>query len=148
MIFQRVSRLGSVTARQSSSGRQPNFAALNRGRHLCSAGRTSCWELAHILVYYCFYSDFMLLWTTGGHCHQGSFCKSTLNLCNDSGVTQINLLSYWLQVCPSFKFNCYYGLFMMSRAEAVSIANALIALTVAASLGDLSSLSELVSSVV
>ena len=32
--FQRVSRLGSVTAWHSSSGRQPNFAALNRGRHL------------------------------------------------------------------------------------------------------------------
>jgi len=29
--FQRLSRLGSVTARHSSSGRQPNFAALNRG---------------------------------------------------------------------------------------------------------------------
>jgi len=48
--FQRVSRLGSVTARQSSSGRQPNLAALNRGRHLCSAGRPSRWALAHILV--------------------------------------------------------------------------------------------------
>jgi len=34
----------------SSSERQPNFAALNRGRHLCSAGRPSCWALAHILV--------------------------------------------------------------------------------------------------
>ena len=34
----------------SSSGRQPNFAALNRGRHLCLAGRPSCWALAHILV--------------------------------------------------------------------------------------------------
>ena len=34
----------------SSSGRQLNFAALNRGRHLCSAGRPSCWGLAHILV--------------------------------------------------------------------------------------------------
>jgi len=50
IIFQRVSRLGSVTARQSSSGRQPNFAALNRGRHLCSAERPSHWALAHILV--------------------------------------------------------------------------------------------------
>ena len=50
IIFQRVSRLGSVTARQSSSGRQPNFAALNRGRHVCSAGRPSRWALAHILV--------------------------------------------------------------------------------------------------
>ena len=33
-----------------SSGRQPNFAGLNRGRHLCSAGRPSRWALAHILV--------------------------------------------------------------------------------------------------
>jgi len=47
--FQRVSRLGSVTARHSS-GRQPDFAALNRERHLCSAGRPSRWALAHILV--------------------------------------------------------------------------------------------------
>ena len=30
--------------------RQPNFAALNRGRHLYSAGRLSHWALAHILV--------------------------------------------------------------------------------------------------
>ena len=35
-----------------SSGRQPNFAALNRGRHVCSAGRPSRWALAHILVLY------------------------------------------------------------------------------------------------
>jgi len=48
--LQRVSRLGSVTARHSSSGRQPNFAALNRGRQLYSAGRPSRWALAHILV--------------------------------------------------------------------------------------------------
>jgi len=32
----------------SSSVRQPNFAALNRGRYLCSAGRPSRWALAHI----------------------------------------------------------------------------------------------------
>jgi len=49
--FQRVSRLGSVTARHSSSGRQPNFAALNRGRQLYSAGRPSRSALAHILVF-------------------------------------------------------------------------------------------------
>ena len=46
--FQRVSRLGSVTARISSSGCQPNFAALIWGRHLYSAGRPSRWALAHI----------------------------------------------------------------------------------------------------
>jgi len=32
----------------SSSGHQPNFAALNRGRHLWSAGRPWRWALAHI----------------------------------------------------------------------------------------------------
>ena len=52
--FQRVSRLGSVTARHSTccTGRQPNVAALNRGRHLYSAGRPSRWVLAHVLVMY------------------------------------------------------------------------------------------------
>jgi len=48
--FQRLSRLGSVTVRYSSSGHQPNFAVLNRGRLLYSAGRPSRWSLAHILV--------------------------------------------------------------------------------------------------
>jgi len=48
--------LGSVTARQSSSERQPNFAALNRGRHLCSAGRPSRWAWAHILVFFLCYT--------------------------------------------------------------------------------------------
>jgi len=37
-----------VLVRQSSSERQPNFPALNRGRHLCSAGRPSRWALTHI----------------------------------------------------------------------------------------------------
>jgi len=53
--FQRVSCLASVTARHSSSGRQPDFATLNRGRHLRSAGRPSRWALAHILVLSCFF---------------------------------------------------------------------------------------------
>jgi len=53
--FQRVSRLGSVTARQSSSGRQPNCAALNRGRHLYSAGWPSRWALATFLVFAVFF---------------------------------------------------------------------------------------------
>jgi len=46
--FQRVSRLGSITAWYFSGGRQPKFAALNRGRHLYSAGGPSRWALAHI----------------------------------------------------------------------------------------------------
>ena len=35
-----------------NSGRQPNFVALNRGRHIYSARRPSRWALAHILVVY------------------------------------------------------------------------------------------------
>ena len=35
-----------------SNGRQPNFAALNRGRHLYSAGRPSHWALAHISSFF------------------------------------------------------------------------------------------------
>jgi len=53
--FQRVSHLGNVTARHSNSGRQPNFATLNRGSHLYSAGWPSRWALAHILVFFCFF---------------------------------------------------------------------------------------------
>jgi len=37
----------------SSTGRQPNFAAFNRGRHLYAAGRPSRWTLAHISSYSC-----------------------------------------------------------------------------------------------
>jgi len=49
------SYIGSVTARHSSSWRQPNLAALSRERHLYSAGRPSRWASAHILVFfYCF----------------------------------------------------------------------------------------------
>ena len=45
-----LSYIGTVTARHLRSGRQTNFAALSRGRHLYSAGRPSRWALAHILV--------------------------------------------------------------------------------------------------
>jgi len=44
----RVLGLGSVTAWHSSSGHQPNFAALNRGLHLYLAGRPSRLALAYI----------------------------------------------------------------------------------------------------
>jgi len=50
--FQRVSDHGSVTAQHSTSGRQPNVAALNTGRQLYSAGQPSHWALVHILVLY------------------------------------------------------------------------------------------------
>ena len=62
--FQRVSLLGSLTARHSSSERQPNFAAMNRGRHLYSVGRPSRWALAHIYscfsLYFAYYFLFLV----------------------------------------------------------------------------------------
>ena len=48
-----VSLVWGTPARHSSSGRQRNFAALNRGRHLYSAGRPSRWALAHISSFEC-----------------------------------------------------------------------------------------------
>ena len=48
----------------SSSGRQPNFAALNRGRHLCLAGRPSGSALAHILVVYNLHNIVTDFWAT------------------------------------------------------------------------------------
>ena len=49
--FRVFAALGGAYGTASSSGRQPNFAVLNKGRHLCSAGRPSRWALAHILVF-------------------------------------------------------------------------------------------------
>jgi len=48
-----LSYFGSVTARHSSSRRQPNFVALNEGRHLYSAGRPSRWALAQSVMIFC-----------------------------------------------------------------------------------------------
>jgi len=62
--FQRVSRLGSVTARHFSIGRQPNFAEGAKGRHLYLAGRPSRWTLAHISSWHCQWlnADDHVLW--------------------------------------------------------------------------------------
>jgi len=46
-------RVLAVLLHGTSSRRQPNFAALNRGRHLYSAGRPSRLALVHILVFVC-----------------------------------------------------------------------------------------------
>jgi len=47
--FQRILRLHSITARHSNSGRQSNFAVVNRGRYLYSVGWRLRWVLVHIL---------------------------------------------------------------------------------------------------
>ena len=66
--FRRLSHLGSVTARHFSSRRQPNFAALNRGRHLYLARRPSRWALAHILVVFHVVHMPCVCWRTGIWC--------------------------------------------------------------------------------
>ena len=52
----------SVTARHSSRGRQPNFVALNRWRHVYSARRPSCWALVHISSYLCIAINMFLVY--------------------------------------------------------------------------------------
>ena len=54
-VLQVLHSIGNVTARHSSSGREPNFAALSTRRHLYSAGRPSRLALAHILVFVILY---------------------------------------------------------------------------------------------
>ena len=62
----------------SCSGRQPYFAALNRGRHLCSAGRPSRWALAHILVYFIYLSYLIMNETSTGWTWQTALCSGLL----------------------------------------------------------------------
>jgi len=63
--FRQLSRLGSITAWQSSNECQLNFAALNRECHLCSAGRPSRWALAHISSYH--YNDIKTTYKKSNH---------------------------------------------------------------------------------
>jgi len=50
--FNRFRVLAALLHGTLVGGRQTNFAALNRGRHLYSAGRLSRWSLAHISSYF------------------------------------------------------------------------------------------------
>jgi len=99
------------TAQQSSSQRQPNFAALNRGRHLCSSGRPSRWALAHILVSFIF---IRFLFNVNPHVfdrcrnvkngHVGTFCLLVLcvtmpnftmiDVCGDITVFKFKIVAF------------------------------------------------------
>jgi len=76
------SNVGSVTARQSSSGREPNFAALSTGHHLYSAGRPSRLALAHILVVFCVVSLTFVQSTALLLCVCSTTCTSTVMWCH------------------------------------------------------------------
>ena len=90
--FQRVSHLGSVTARHSSIGRQPNFAALNRGRHLYSAGRPSRWALAHISSLFMTQSAVLILCNGLNSAREYFYRQKTLELNQTYSVGSVTLL--------------------------------------------------------
>ena len=83
---------------QTGSWRQPNFAALNTGRHLYSAGRPSGWASAHILVFV-----LCLVATIGSLCyiittrHRASTSMYSLTFCVSRGDVR---LCGCLFVCP------------------------------------------------
>ena len=94
---------GFVSWQCYSSGRQPNFAALNTGRHLYSAGQPSCWASAHILVYNVF------LLSTGHHVstvvQPGSTCAD--GICPNSATsstlrTSMMTASFRCRRCSTF----------------------------------------------
>ena len=93
--FNWVSRLGSVTARHCRCGRQPNFAALNTGRHLYSAGRPSRWALANISSSFCITFTLYILCTVNtAHLIVLARCNRWPHVVN-SHISISQLLSLW-----------------------------------------------------
>jgi len=74
--------------RLSSSGRQPNFAALNRGRHLYSAGRPSRWALAHISTFENHSSVTRLSVITGSIARYLSYSEADFEVFRPAGATR------------------------------------------------------------
>jgi len=129
--FQWVSRLGSTaTARHSSIGRQPNFAALNRGRHLYLAGRTSRWALAHIssLIFTAWNYASMIYAVTRVCLSEARHKPTWLNMSSDKQhltVASLNTVVSWCQSSCEIpmryhhtmhKNNVYHGVIMATWA--------------------------------
>ena len=94
--------IGSVTAWQSSSGREPNFAALSTEHHLYSTGRPSRWALAHILVMTWFASNYRAVYRNGE-------CRSLEPF---YGLLKYNILRLFVMCdvisgCACFCLHCY-----------------------------------------
>ena len=110
--------IGSITARHSNSGREPNFAALSTRRHLYSAGRQSRWALAHILlssvfvyIYYSQLSRFQHFWQPEFYCYhrrrRRGFADETLHKIGRLCCTNIiyfrrHLFDTWLLLNRDF----------------------------------------------
>jgi len=78
------------------SERQPNFAALNRGRHLYSAGRPSRWALAHILV------TLLCSMVTCNCCVHVQMCSNNSRLLSDQTLSFIKSHPLMDRAIPAF----------------------------------------------
>ena len=84
----------------SSSGRQPNFAALNRGRHLYSAGRPSGWALAHISSCQSVASVPIILFASWRTVTRKSFENFIKMFCHETSLRTANtalIARWWVQ---------------------------------------------------
>jgi len=115
-IFQRLSRIGSVTARHSSIGRQPNFAALNRHRHLYSAGRPSRWVLAHSSSLICSWPEITLK-VIDGHRHWPRLSHQNITTARCIALIFHYPVSYWRSANPTASIMTsveHYPLYILS----------------------------------
>ena len=107
--FNRVSRLGNVTAQHSGGGLQPNFAVLSRGRRLYSAGRPSRGHWPTFLVNGCFLNEPGLanfLWVFCLHV----FWKRTLEISGTPDVVcvpELTVFKHLSEDC-SLCYLCYF----------------------------------------
>jgi len=124
--FQWVSHFGSVTAWHSTGGHQPNFAVLNRGHHLYSAGRPSRWALAPISSSWLFLLTFLvelvfnqslLLWND--LVPNGVFVKP-FGIAGRSFFTG-QIFYYLTDIEDHWKNVCYKGLFLLYCSEPVCV---------------------------
>jgi len=99
--FQRVSLLGSVTARHSRVG-VSQTAALNRVRHLYSAGRPSRWAFAHISSYYYYICvcDITYQWLSRLHTAVKSLhCGPAMVVMSSAADNDVYIITGSIDVC-------------------------------------------------
>jgi len=94
------SYIGSVIARHSSCGHQPNFAAFSRGHSLYLTGRPSRWASAHILVSHNLIS--LIRWRAPAVYRETAFADSIVVV-----VTFANDYVAWGEVCYPGLLCCY-----------------------------------------
>jgi len=92
-------RILAALLHDTSSRRQPDFATLNRGRHLYSTGRPSRWALAHISSYYCY----VCLCTGKQRRALAMLWRQMLRSWSCTRTTCRTLISRWRQSTPGWR---------------------------------------------